>query len=289
MARPVVTLLTDFGLEDSYVGAMKGVILSLCPEAQLVDLSHQVPPQDVRKGALLLASAFAYFPAGTVHLAVVDPGVGAERRPVAVQGCGHLFVAPDNGLLTLVLDRLDPEGVTSGNTEGRPVLSTMRAVHLTEQGFWRQPLSRTFHGRDLFGPVAAHLANGVPLEQLGRPVSALRVLPLPRPHRQADSSIAGCVLDVDRFGNLVTNIRSVDLSSENVQVEIAGRRIHGLSESYAAGTGLLAVINSGGYLEVALTNGSAARELGVGRDEPVVVRPRVWRPSRAKGRAPTQG
>ncbi|MBI4328508.1 MAG: SAM-dependent chlorinase/fluorinase [Chloroflexi bacterium] len=275
MARPVVTLLTDFGLEDTYVGAMKGVILSLCPDAQLIDLSHQVPPQDVRKGALLLASAFTFFPAGTVHLAVVDPGVGTERRPIAMQGGGYYFVAPDNGLLTLVLDHLDPEGAASGRAVERSLSPAVRAVHLTESRFWRQPLSGTFHGRDLFGPVAAHLANGVPLEHLGRPVSTLRVLSLPRPQRQHDGSIAGCVLDVDRFGNLTTNIRGDDLPSADIEVEIAGRRISRLSRSYAGGAGLLATINSGGYLEIAVTNGSAAQELGAGRDAPIVVRPRA--------------
>ena len=171
--QPLITLLTDFGSRDSYVGVLKGVIAGICPKAAVVDLTHAVPPQDIRAGAFQLLVACPYFPAGSVHLAVVDPGVGTDRPLIAVEAGGHSFVGPDNGLLRWIVERLAGD--------------SWRAVELTEPRYWLAPaseVSHTFHGRDVMAPMAAHLAAGVALERLGSPVSALGGPPLPRPTRE---------------------------------------------------------------------------------------------------------
>ncbi len=186
---PIVTLLTDFGLEDEYVGVMKGVILSIAPQVRLVDLTHSVPPQDVRRAALILMNAAPYFPPDTVHLAVVDPGVGTERRPIAVRTGRGTFVGPDNGLFSFVLAEME----------------TWTAVELREPAYRLPLVSTTFHGRDIFAPAAAHLASGVPVEALGPVVNNLATLPLPR-LEIGESSLEGEILYADRFGNLVTSI-----------------------------------------------------------------------------------
>jgi S-adenosylmethionine hydrolase len=259
---PVVTFTTDFGTRDSFVGTMKGVVLSRCPDAYLVDLTHEIPPQQVRIGAMRLASAAPYFPPKTVHLAVVDPGVGSERRPVAISAYGQIFVGPDNGLLSLAAPS---------------TAEAWRAVELTEPSFWQQVVSTTFHGRDIFAPVAAALAAGVPLDEVGRPIDSIIVLEDFVP-RRIGSSVEGVVADVDRFGNLITNVRRSDLGGlEVVRVEVAAARIDSLSATYDPTRSLVALINSDGWLEVAAPLGSAADALqvGVGSGVRVEVRPRA--------------
>src|SRR5438874_2181630 len=189
MARPVIALLTDFGSRDHYAGTMKGVALGICPDATLVDISHDVPPHDIVAGALELAAAYKYFPAGTIFLVVVDPGVGSTRRGIAAEAGDYKFVAPDNGVLTAVIDEHAPK----------------RVVELSERRYARPTVSRTFEGRDRFAPAAAWLAKGIQLSALGRPVTEIQRLDIPIPEVSADG-ISGTVLRVDRFGNLVTNI-----------------------------------------------------------------------------------
>lgn len=246
----VVTLLTDFGLDDVYVGTVKGVVLGINPRARLVDLCHTVPPQDVRRGALLLEEAWRYFPPGTVHLAVVDPGVGGARRPIAVEAGGHRFVGPDNGLLGFCFD-----------------LPGARGVVLAEARFHRRPVSRTFHARDVFGPVAAHCSLGVPLEAFGPPLGAPVRLPRARV-RRAGGRVEGEVLLIDRFGNALTNLRAGDLPDrpERCVLDVRGARIRGLSGTYADRPvgGLGAVIDSSGRVEIFVREGSARARLGLG-------------------------
>src|SRR5919204_3422341 len=189
MGRPIIALLTDFGTRDHYAGTMKGVALSVCPDATLVDITHDVPPHDVLAGALELAACYRDFPAGTIFLVVVDPGVGSSRRGIAADAGDFKFVAPDNGVLTVVLDETPPRKV----------------VELTERRYARPTVSRTFEGRDRFAPAAAWLAKGIELSALGRPAGAIHRIDLPPPHTTADG-LTGEVLRVDRFGNLVTNI-----------------------------------------------------------------------------------
>jgi hypothetical protein len=248
----IITLLSDFGTRDAYVGVMKGVALGVCPTARLVDLTHAVPPQAVPLGALLLRSAVDYFPDGTVHLAVVDPGVGSARDPVLVVTARALLVGPDNGLLA-------PSAAALG----------VRAVHRLERDeFFRRPVSRTFHGRDVFAPVAAHLAAGTPPDAFGPPLSGLQPLDLPEPQVQA-AAVHGEVVYVDHFGNLITNITAAALASfraQNLSVRIAEMNLSPLATSYAAVApgAALALIGSWGTLEVAVRDGSAAAQLRSG-------------------------
>jgi S-adenosyl-L-methionine hydrolase (adenosine-forming) len=249
----LITLTTDFGLRDPFVGIMKGVVLSICPSARLVDLSHEIPPQDVLAGGLALEAAAPFFPPGTVHLGVVDPGVGTARRAIAVRAAGAYLVGPDNGLFTFAL-------------EGRG----WSAVSLTAPEYRLAEVSRTFHGRDIFAPAAAYLASGVPLERLGPPVADPVRLRLPG-CRLEDGGLVGEVLDADRFGNLLTSIpaaRLVDVPGVGeVWLEVAGRRLPGPVDAYDEGRdGEPAVIvGSTGRLEIFVRAGSARDHLGARR------------------------
>jgi S-adenosyl-L-methionine hydrolase (adenosine-forming) len=250
----IVTLLTDFGAADTYVGQMKGAILGVAPSVTLVDLTHVVAAQDVFGGAFLLWSAVETLAAGTVHLAVVDPGVGSPRRGVAARAArGDLFVGPDNGLLVPALARLG--GCTL-------------AVELNNPEFWRPRQARTFHGRDIFGPVAGHLAAGVALEALGSPIELQRPFEL-----QLADGLSGVVLHVDGFGNLITNLRAERLPAE-FDVVLNNRRIPRQAYYAAAQPGaLLALIGSSGLLEISLRDGNAAAVLHARRGDPVRIEP----------------
>jgi S-adenosylmethionine hydrolase len=257
----IVTLTTDFGTKDAFVGAMKGVLLARCPGAQLVDITHEVPPQAIRIGALRLAAAARYFPAGTIHVAVIDPGVGGPRRALAVESRSHFFVGPDNGVLSLA---------------AVPSSVGWRAAEITNPAHRLDPVSNTFHGRDVLAPAAAHLAQGGSLEDLGQLTDQIVELTLPQPMQDGDV-IRGVVLDVDRFENLVTNICAEHLAAGVFQqVSVRELTIKGLSTSYEASERAVAVIDSDGRLEIAMPGKGAAAELGVGPDEPVEVRIRPF-------------
>jgi len=261
MTAPIVTLTTDFGTRDPWVGIMKGVILGIAPTARLVDLSHDIAAQDILEGALCLEAAAPFFPRDTIHLAVVDPGVGSARRAIAVRAGGQYYVGPDNGLLSLAFAQA-------------PAL--MAAVELTAAEYRLSSLSRTFHGRDLFAPAAAHLAAGVALERFGRAVADPVRLVLPVPQREGDH-VRGEVLAVDRFGNLVTSLRGEDLSglvSSALVVEIGEVRLGAPLSAYADAPpgGLGAIMGSTGRLEIFARDGSAHAMLGRGRGAPVVLR-----------------
>jgi S-adenosylmethionine hydrolase len=259
--RPIIALLTDFGTRDHYVGAMRGVALGICPDATLVDITHDIPPQDILSGALELAAAFKYFPPGTVFLCVVDPGVGSMRRGIAADAGGYRFVAPDNGLLTMVFRE-------TGSTQ---------VVELTERAYARPTVSRTFEGRDRFAPAAAWLAKGVELTALGRPLSDWQLIDVPEP-RADNAQLSGVVVRVDHFGNLVTNInrRSFDpfVAERRIHITVADRPVTRVVATYAdAETGsICALFGSSDHLEIAVIGGSAAERLGLTRGAPVVVR-----------------
>jgi len=253
----VIALLTDFGTQDIYVGVMKGVIWGICPDAQIADLTHEIPPQDVTAGALALWGAFRFFPKGTVFCAVVDPGVGTERRAIAVQTQEHYFVGPDNGLLWWAV---------SGN-------SIVKCVELRNPDYFLPKISRTFHGRDIFAPVSAHIAKGVPLENFGPELKVDELVKLPPLRAEvSENLIRAEVVHIDRFGNAITNLRREDFVK---WVSNLGRRswvakVHGvnfsrLNSSYAevpAGEPLL-LFNSYDLLEIAVNKGSAAERLGI--------------------------
>ncbi len=269
--RPVITLTTDFGLSGPYVGVMKGVMLSINPDAVVVDISHEVRPQRAEQAAFLLTSAWPYFPPGSVHLAVVDPGVGTARRALAIQTPAGTFVGPDNGVLSAALpDELRAQAAPPAAAVVLP--PGFRAVALTSERYFRRPVSPTFHGRDVFAPVAAHLSLGVPITELGQPVVSITVLPPFRAATLPDGSLTGRVLHIGRFGNLITDVRGDDLPGGDLTVEVAGRKITGLKRTYAEGQGLIALIGSAGYLEVALPGGNAAEALNADIGTPLTVR-----------------
>ena len=261
MARPVVALLSDFGFRDHYVGAMKGVVLNICPEATLVDISHEIPAHDVLTAALELAAAYRYFPTGSVFLVVVDPGVGSERRGVAADAGDYRFVAPDNGVLTAVLGEQPPR----------------RVVELTERRYARPTVSRTFEGRDRFAPAAAWIAKGVQLSALGRPLRDYRLLDIPAPD-MADDRVVGQVLRIDRFGNVVSNIDRKAFESVaqrgSIQIEVGPHVIGRLVETYTeiGEDEVCALFGGTEHLEFAASSSSAVDRLGVERGAAVVVR-----------------
>ncbi len=259
MASSIITLLTDFGLQDPFVGIMKGVILKIHPAATIVDLTHGVPPQNVLAGALILKQAVPFFPRGSIHVVVVDPGVGSNRRGLLVETQTHFFVGPDNGLLSLAA----------------PEEEVVRIVHLTNPRFFLSPPSSTFHGRDVFAPVAAYLSAEVTPTELGPQVATMEKLCVPLP-RQEKTQVVGEVIYIDHFGNLITNIPEhafLPFPRDRLFINIGQTQIRGLSFTYTAVTEgeFVAVVNSWGYLEIAARNDSAAGRTGSSVGEPVRV------------------
>ena len=259
----MITLLTDFGWGDGYIGAMKGVILQINPDCRIIDLAHEIPPHDVMGAALVLDQTYSYFPQGTIHVAVVDPGVGGPRRPLVLETEGYRFVGPDNGCFTFVLKRE----------------KEIQAYELIEERFHLPRVSHTFHGRDIFAPVAAHLSAGVPPAVMGPPIAIadLTSLPIPDPIVEGET-LRGEVMGVDSFGNLVTNISQEILGAFApdgvVEIEIGGERIKGLKSSYEEGKRgeILALWGSAGLLEISLKQQSLHRERGWRRGEHVRIR-----------------
>jgi S-adenosylmethionine hydrolase len=254
----LIALTTDFGTVDPWVGVMKGVLATRAPEARVVDLTHGIPPQNVLAGALVLRYALPYFPPGTIHVAVIDPGVGSERRPICVETPREILVGPDNGLLSLAA-----------------TAPPARAYHLKEGRFFPSPRSATFHGRDVFAPVAAALAMGTRPSELGPEIRDMRVLRVPEPRREA-GAIRGEVIYVDHFGNLITNVPQsllANFPAEPTSISIRGTRVAGIAPSYAAVSPgqPVAVVNSWNHLEIAVRDGSAAATLGARVGDEVVV------------------
>lgn len=259
MARSLITLTTDFGLSDHYVGAMKGVILGIAPQATIVDLSHEVTPYEIPEAAFLLAQAYTCFPKGTVHVVVVDPGVGSSRRPILAQAAGQVFVAPDNGVLTMVYSREKHK---------------VRAI--TASRYFRHPVSHTFHGRDVFAPVAAHVARGASPARMGKLISDYLRLNFERPVRTGKRIWTGAVLKIDHFGNVVTNFRPGDVPDMETRpwaMVLGPHRITELARSYSqcvAGEFFL-IPGSSGYYEISVREASAAKALGCGVGAPVEI------------------
>jgi S-adenosylmethionine hydrolase len=279
MQVPLVTLTTDFGTADSYVGTMKGVILGIVPDAQLVDISHEIAPQNVRQAAYVLYTAYSFFPLHSVHLVVVDPGVGSARRPIALRTPAGTFVGPDNGVFSYVMACEPVEAL----------------VELADPRYRLTRISHTFHGRDVFAPAAAHLAAGVSITALGPPVPDPVTFPPPRLEVASDG-VAGEVLHADRFGNVTTSVgrlawdedelllepafreaeteQAVRFRAAEVVVAVAGREIAGLRRAYAEVEPgeALALVGSAGHLEIAVCEGSASQTLGLQPGDAVVLR-----------------
>jgi S-adenosylmethionine hydrolase len=257
----IVTLTTDFGLKDGNVGVMKGVIWGIAPGTQIADISHGISPQDVREAALVLLRSTAYFPQGTIHLFVVDPGVGTARRPIAARLGEHFFVGPDNGALSLLLERAE--------RENQPV----EFVHLDRPEYWRAEVSHVFHGRDIFAPASGHLAAGIPLASLGNLIHDLVRLDLPKP-APFDHGWRGEVIHIDHFGNISTNLRFEHFGwAPEAKVRLRGVEIRGLVRTFGERPPgeLVALYGSTGSLIVSEVNGSAAQRLGARIGDPVEI------------------
>ncbi len=269
----IITLTTDLGLSDAYIAAMKGVMLGINPDVKLVDICNCIKPQNITQAAFVLGTAYQFFPQKTIHLVVVDPEVGTERRAIILRTPSADFIAPDNGVLSYVIKESSAKPVEDDAKQVK-LDRKLEAVAITEPRFWRSPVSPTFHGRDIFAPVAALLSLGFPPIEFGKAITSVTVLPLPRAHRMYDGTLVGHILHIDGFGNLVTNIRSTDLpqTEQAITIEVGDQLVSGLSHTYAEGRGLIALIGSSGYLEVSLKGGSASSVLDVTVGSEVKVR-----------------
>jgi len=261
--QSIITLLTDFGSQDYFVGAMKGAILSVNPAAQIVDITHEIPPQDIEVGAFNLLAVYQDFPAGTIHLAVVDPGVGSARKPILIECGEQFFVGPDNGIFSWICER-----------EGGG-----RAIHLTNEAFFRHPVSPTFHGRDIFAPVAAALSNGIAVTEFGEELNEYVSLDPLLPAAAGDGSIAGRVIHIDHFGNCITNLTpahfNADAAASGAKLVVHGHELTSFRPTFAEGAvdgnDLFCLLGSAGFLEIVARNSSAAKVLNAERGQSVVV------------------
>lgn len=261
MARPIITLTTDYGTNDHLVGTLKGVILKIHPEVTIVDITHDVTAYDLLDGALAIGSSYSYFPPRTIHVVVVDPGVGTERRPLLVSGETQYFVAPDNGVLSLVYEQEENVLVRHANVEH----------------YYLQPVSKTFHGRDVFAPIAAWLAKGAQAAAMGEEITDYKKFAMPKP-KPADGGMKGVVLRVDGFGNLITNFRAEDLpavalETGSLELNVGSQAVTKLVDTFAKGAPgeAFAYIGSSGFVEVGVNRGNAAKSLGLGRGAAVLL------------------
>ena len=262
MANAIITLTTDYGTNDHLVGTLKGVILKINPDATIVDITHNVTPFDLLDGALAIGSAYSYFPPKTVHVVVVDPGVGTERRPILVSAGNHYFVAPDNGVLSVVYER-EPENLV--------------VRHANAEHYYLTPVSKTFHGRDIFAPVAAWLTKNWQSSSMGEEIQDFKRFTLPRP-KEADGALKGVVLRTDSFGNLITNFRQEDLpeaalNGGAINLQVGTQAVTKFVETFAQGNGSepFAYLGSSGFVEIGVNKGNAARTLGLNRGAAVVL------------------
>lgn len=261
MPNPIITLTTDYGTADQLVGILKGVILKINPDVTIVDITHEVTPFDLLDGALAIASAYAYFPPRTIHVVIVDPGVGTERRPLLVSGQNQYFIAPDNGVLSGVFEKEQ----------------NFLVRHLTSEHYFLQPVSKTFHGRDVFAPVAAWLSKHWQPASMGEEITDFKRFALPKP-KEADGGLKGVVLRVDSFGNLMTNFRPEDLPAEasekgEVKLQVGTHAVTRLVPTFASGNSgeAIAFVGSSGYLEIGVNKGNASKTLGIGRGAAVLL------------------
>ena len=261
MPNPIITLTTDYGTNDHLVGTMKGVILKINPDVTIVDISHNVTAYDLLDGALTIGSAYSYFPPKTIHVVVVDPGVGTERRPLLVSAQNQYFIAPDNGVLSVIFEREDNVVVRHANVEH----------------YYLSPVSKTFHGRDIFAPVAAWLTKGWQTPSMGDEINDYKKFAMPKP-KEADGTLKGVVLRVDAFGNLITNFRAEHLAGNasengNFKMQVGTHTVNKLVDTFAHGAAgePIAYVGSSGFIEIGINKGSAARSLSLGRGTPVVL------------------
>jgi S-adenosyl-L-methionine hydrolase (adenosine-forming) len=260
MKHKIITLTTDFGTDDTYVAAMKGVILSINPKATIIDITHSILPQNIREAAFIFSTAYRYFPRGTIHVLVVDPGVGSNRKELLVQTETYYFLAPDNGVLSYVFQNE----------------KTKHVIQLENQKYFRQPISHTFHGRDIFAPIAAHLSLGVSISKLGSKVEKLIKFPIPEPGI-VDNHIYAHILHIDHFGNIITDISkefwNKTIGKKRFAISIGKKKITQIKKTFADGKfgDIIAYYGSAGFLEIAIVSGNAVSKLNLTLDSPIVI------------------
>ena len=268
MSKPIITLLTDFGTKDHYVASMKGVILNINPQCLLIDITHQVSPHDIREGAFILANAYSYFPKGTIHLSVVDPGVGGIRKPILLVTQNYSFVGPDNGLFTLVAQREKVKQV----------------VAVTKGKYFLSKVSSTFHGRDIFAPVAAHLSLGIKANAFGYEIKSLKELGFRKPVVK-EGKLLGEILHIDAFGNLVSNIDEGKffrfIQGRTFTIRVGKKVISGLKKGYWEGKKgePIALLGSAGFLEISVREGNAQKMLKAKRGDPIWISTKFQTPN----------
>jgi S-adenosylmethionine hydrolase len=256
----IITLITDFGLQDGYVGAMKGIILRINPEARIIDITHELEAHNVFEAAFVLAAVYRFFPRGSVHLVIVDPGVGGKRKPILMENEDYYFVGPDNGVFTFISEHSE----------------TVRVTAISEPKYLLPRISDTFHGRDIFAPVAAYLTRSVDPREFGRPLKKFKKLKIPRPQKKR-KELLGKIIHIDKFGNLVSNITPDStgdlLLGKSYQIIVGGRKIPRLSRSYSEVKkgGILAIFGSSGFLEISVNRGNASRALSLRKGDPIAV------------------
>ncbi len=262
LTNPIITLTTDYGTNDHLVGVLKGVILKINPEVQIVDITHGVTPYDLLDGAMAITNAYPYFPPRTIHVVIVDPGVGTDRRPLLVSGQNQYFIAPDNGVLSGVYDKEQ----------------NFLVRHLTAEHYFLHPVSKTFHGRDVFAAVAGWLSKNWQPGSMGEEITDFKRFALPKP-KEADGTLKGVVLKVDSFGNLITNFRAEDLPADAMEkgainLQVGGHSIGKLLPTFAQGNAgeAIAYLGSSGNVEIGVNKGSASKTLGLGRGTPVLLK-----------------
>jgi S-adenosylmethionine hydrolase len=262
LANAIITLTTDYGTNDHLVGTLKGVILKINPDVTIVDITHNVTPFDLLDGALTIGAAYSYFPSKTVHVVVVDPGVGTERRPLLVSATNQYFIAPDNGVLSIIYEREKESLVVR---------------HANVEHYYLQPVSKTFHGRDIFAPVASWLTKGWQTPSMGDEITDYKKFAIPR-QKEADGALKGVVLRADTFGNLITNFRAEDLpesalASGSIKFQVGNQSVTRLVETFAQGNNgeAIAYLGSSGYIEIGINKGNASRTLSLGRGTPVTL------------------
>jgi S-adenosyl-L-methionine hydrolase (adenosine-forming) len=263
----IITLTTDFGTSDGYVASIKGIILGINPQARIVDITHTIEPQSILQAAFVLHTTWRSFPEGSIHLIVIDPGVGSHRRAIILKTPSAIFVTPDNGTLSYILHDLStaktPHSYPLSNQIARRALPEgCEAVSITKQQYWHHPVSPTFHGRDIFAPVAAQLSLDLAIREFGDEIESLNAFAIPVPWKDSAGHTMGQIIHIDRFGNLITNLRSNDIPPGGAAIEVRNQRIDNTASYYAQGKGLMAIIGSSDYLELSVREGSAATILG---------------------------
>lgn len=273
----VITLTTDFGINDGYIASLKGVILDINPSATVIDICNTIKPQNILQASYIINGVFSYFPEKSIHLVIIDPDVGSKRKAIILSVLSHYFIAPDNGVMSFILNRFIKSSKYNKSTgefaiTRKKIPDNTEATAITNSLYWNKKISPVFHGRDIFAPVAAYLSSGLPASSFGASVHYLNTYNNLQPYKNSSGEIIGKIIHIDNFGNIITNIEARHLSRTHISVLVGGIVIHGINKYYAEKDDFIALLGSSDYLEVSLRNGNASAKLGVTIGDMAVVR-----------------